>query len=97
MKDDTWSLLLPELKKVGKDDLSRENWDTWWCWNNLRQRTILPKSKGVKVLVKKPMRQFYWGKPLTEIVKGKEKPKIRHSTFNKSFFHISQTKLRGTE
>ena len=48
MKDDTWSALLPELKKVGKEDLSRENWDTWWCWNNLRQRTILPKSKGGK-------------------------------------------------
>ena len=97
MKDDTWSALLPELKKVGKEDLSKENWDTWWCWNNQRQRTILSKSKGVKVLVKKPMRQFHRNIPQTEIVNGIEKPMIRHSTFNKSFFHISQTKLKGTE
>ena len=93
-----WNKLLGVLKQIQHEDLERENWDTYWGWNNRRQRTITKGSKGVRIEVKgEPMRQFYDGVPLTEIVNGKERPKIRVSTFNKSFFNIKQTELVGVK
>jgi len=98
MKDIMWNELLPVLKKMQHEDLERENWDTWWGWNNQRQRTITKGSKGVKIsVVGKPMRKFHAGAPLTEIVNGKERPMIRIQSFDKSFFNLKQTELKGVK
>jgi hypothetical protein len=95
MKDKMWNELLKVLKKSKEKKLMQEDWDTWWGWNNTRQRTIKKGAKGVRIIMETPMRKFSRGCPLTETnKKGKVVPMIRMSKFKKSFFNIDQTELK---
>ena len=100
MKDYIWKVLEENLKEKGETDLEKENWDTFWSWNNKRQRTIKTGEKGIKVKVKNIPTRVYLGMgiPQFEIDKnGNQKPKIRNRSFNKSFFNIRQTELKQGE
>ena len=52
------SLLSSKLDEIDHEDKELENWDTWWGWNNQRQRTIKSKSKGVGSIEEEALETF---------------------------------------
>jgi hypothetical protein len=94
MRQETWDLLKEELVNRGTepDRMMKEDWGTFWNFYNLRKRQVIKGQKGTKILIEGACPCFYNGAVIMETDKnGNQKPMIREQSFNKSFFHISQT------